>query len=83
MVQLDPSLPPAVQQINLKAKPLNETLSNLLSTLYDNPQVPYNVVDAVFQGLRHLMFESIVPKLTEIDFPALKSETDDSFRSLR
>lgn len=62
--------------------PITETLSKLLSNLYGNPQVPQNVVDDAFQGLRNVIYKSILPMLPANNSDVL-AHIDNSFHSLQ
>lgn len=52
--------------------PIDETLALLLSSLYANPQVPNNIVDNVYNGVRDLIEKSIAPLLKGDDSNIIK-----------
>jgi hypothetical protein len=52
--------------------PLGDSLAQFTSALYANPQVPLNIVDTVFNGVKDIFYKCLVPQLMEQDSAAFK-----------
>jgi hypothetical protein len=60
---------------------LEFTLAQLFSTLYANPQVPQNVADTVFNGIKDIFDKSLLPRLIEQD-GAVKATINNALSNL-
>lgn len=90
------SIPQNVTAVNpnsnnhLSGLPVNMTLAHLMSDLYSNPQIPLNVVDTVFDGVKNIFEKSVLPRLEERDNADLKqsiitsvSDLDSEYKRLK
>lgn len=56
--------------------------SQLISCLYANAQVPQNVVDTVYNGIRNIFDNSVFPHLEEQNSDSFKNSIESTFTNL-